>query len=242
MARSNIALSAFICVICGFDSGRLIISSPTLIGVVRGLFQCSRANDTFPLQFCFFETEQEREFQARDGEIADHLGDVGFVESGDNFGIHDHRVVDDQVGNQRSDLLPIIKHWKRFLLINLVASLAQLDDQRAFIELFIEPRLQRVQHLHGRADDVMAQLFVGVFFHNSLPQITQMGADGKELHGPPIPVLNAISRSSLPFLTLAQPACGTVLTEWPGISLAKYVSAYRYGENSRAMESRNFAG
>ena len=46
------------------------------------------------------------------------------------------------------------------LLIDLVPTFAQFDDQSVFVQLLIQPRPQRVQHGHCRPNDCLAQVFV----------------------------------------------------------------------------------
>ena len=52
----------------------------------------------FPLEFVELEIDQQRKLQLSNVQIAEHLGDVRVVERGNDFGIHNHRFVDNQIG------------------------------------------------------------------------------------------------------------------------------------------------
>jgi len=138
-----------------------------------------RADDAFPAEAGEFEIEEEREFEIRDGEIAGHLGDVSVRERGDNLGIDDHEVVDDEVGDESADELAFVVNRKRFLLGDGVAPFGEFDDEGVFVELFVETGLEGVEHLHRGTDDGCAEFCVDQVGHSREkeffgPRITRM--------------------------------------------------------------------
>ena len=55
------------------------------------------------------EVQEQGEPQPGDVEVAEHLGRMGVAERGDDFRIGDHQAVHDQVGDQRADVLTVIR-------------------------------------------------------------------------------------------------------------------------------------
>ena len=70
------------------------------------------------------EVQQQPEPQACMAEVADHLGDVGFMEGGDHLRVHDHDLIDDQVRDQRTDVMFFETDREPLLLIDLATALA----------------------------------------------------------------------------------------------------------------------
>ena len=62
------------------------------------------------------EIEKQSGFQARDVEIAKHLGDVGFIEIGNHFWIDDDSLVYNQVGDEGANELTVVMNGKLFLV------------------------------------------------------------------------------------------------------------------------------
>ncbi len=83
-----------------------------------------------------------------------------FVESRSDFGIGDHFIVDDEVGNQATNELAAIMHWILALLFNDVASGPQFNDQCILIKLLVQTGFEFVQYGHGGTDDVFSYFFV----------------------------------------------------------------------------------
>lgn len=75
------------------------------------------------------------------------------VEGSNHLRIDNDLSVDNQIGHENTDLLPIVKDRKLALLLNLMPTLAKLDDEGILIKLLIQPGLQGIQNRHGRTDD-----------------------------------------------------------------------------------------
>ncbi len=108
------------------------------------------------------EIEKQGGFQARDVEIAKHLGDVGFIEIGNHFRIDDDGLVYNQVGDEGANELTVVMNGKLFLLFADKTFLGEFDDQCALVELFIKTGLEVIEHAHGSTDDDFRELFVVV--------------------------------------------------------------------------------
>jgi hypothetical protein len=107
-----------------------------------------------------FEVEEQGGFEAGDVEVAEHLGDVVLVEGGDDLGIDDDGVVDDEIGDEGADELFIIVNRVLLLLVTNEALFGEFDDEGSLLELFIEAGLEGVEHLHRGSDDDFGELFV----------------------------------------------------------------------------------
>ena len=116
--------------------------------------------DAFDLKPGILEIEKQSGFQARDVEIAKHLGDVGFVEIGNHFRIDDDGLVYNQVGGEGANELTVVLNGILFLLFADKTFLGEFDDQCALVELFIKTRLQFIEHAHSSTDDDLRKLFV----------------------------------------------------------------------------------
>ncbi len=116
--------------------------------------------DPFDLEAGMFEIEEQRGFEAGDVEVAQHLGEVVFVESSDDLGIDDDGFVDDEIGDEVADELAVVVDGVLLLLVTNEALFGEFDDEGTFVEFFIEARLEGVENLHGRADDEFGELFV----------------------------------------------------------------------------------
>ncbi len=124
----------------------------------------------FDLKPGILEIEKQSGFQARDVEIAKHLGDVGFVEIGNHFRIDDDGLVYNQVGEEGANELTVVLNGILFLLFADKTFLGEFDDQCALVELFIKTGLQFIEHAHGSTDDDFREFFVvvkHVFYRNS---------------------------------------------------------------------------
>ena len=62
-----------------------------------------------PFQFRVFKVEKQGDFQTRDVQIAEHLGGMGFVKSGDHLGIGNdfafHGEVGDKLANEMAAII-----------------------------------------------------------------------------------------------------------------------------------------
>lgn len=113
--------------------------------------------DAFDLEAGVFEVEEQGGFETGDVEVAEHLGEVAVVEAGDNLGINDDEVIDDEVRNQGADVLAVVTDDEFPLNIALQALFGEFDDEGAFIELFIKAWLEGEEHLVGGADDLFGE-------------------------------------------------------------------------------------
>jgi len=83
---------------------------------------------------CRFEIEQQRNFQTSDVQVSEHLGDVGFVEFGDDFGIGDHGILHHQIRNQRTGKMSLIPNRILALVVGAQPHADQLDHERLFVK------------------------------------------------------------------------------------------------------------
>ena len=67
-------------------------------------------------------------------------------------GIDDHRIIDNQIRNEIAYQFPVIKNRKWALHRNDVSPIPQFNSQCAFVQFFVEPRLQLVKHFHRGTD------------------------------------------------------------------------------------------
>ena len=102
-------------------------------------------DNTFPLEFGLLEIEQQRKMQTGDGEVTDHLGDVGFVEGRDHLRVNNDRLIHDQVGNKLADLLLLIENPELLLLLDAMAALPQLDDQGVLVDFSSNPGFRELR-------------------------------------------------------------------------------------------------
>jgi hypothetical protein len=124
-----------------------------------------------------FEVQNQCCFETCDGEVAEHLGEVTVVESGDDFGIDDDGFVDDEVRDERADVLFLVVNGKLFLGIAAAALLGEFDDESPLVELFIETGFERPKDLVSGSDNEFGK-FVGV--HDLQPQNARNAQNGGE--------------------------------------------------------------
>ncbi len=124
-------------------------------------------DNALPVQSGVHEIQQECQPQFCDVQVTKHLGNVRLGESRYHFGVDDHRFIDDQVRDQRPDVLIFVEHWKLPLSLDSVATLPKFNDQRSLVQLLIQTGFQRVEDIHRRANDRLAQLFVYEFVGHS---------------------------------------------------------------------------
>ncbi len=125
---------------------------------VKSVVRSELVGDAFDTEFRVLEVEQESGAEAGDVQVAEHLGDMGVGEVGDDFGVHDDGLLDDEVGDQRSDVLPFVEDIVGFLLLATNALLTEFDHEGAFIELFVEAWLEGVKDGHGGTDDDLREV------------------------------------------------------------------------------------
>src|SRR5688500_14317522 len=102
-------------------------------------------HNPFPLKPDGFEVQQESQFQIRDREITDHLGEMRVMESYSDFGIYYNNSVDDQIRLESPDDLLAIVNGKSFLLFDLESTSCQFNYQGVFVEFFVQSRSQSVE-------------------------------------------------------------------------------------------------
>ena len=88
---------------------------------IRGRFG-GLSDDALPAEIGVFEIDEDGEAEIGDGEVADHLGEIGFAENSHDFGIDDDEAVDDEVRDQGVDELSFVEDVETFLLIDGVAA------------------------------------------------------------------------------------------------------------------------
>ncbi len=60
-------------------------------------------DDALPVQSRVLEVQEQGELEPGDVQIANHLSNVCFVESANHFGVDDHSIIDNQIGNEVAD-------------------------------------------------------------------------------------------------------------------------------------------
>src|SRR5437773_8683064 len=103
---------------------------------------CFSPYDSFPLQLGFLEVQQQRHFQACYIQVTEHLRDMGIVECGNDFRIHDDTTVNDYVGNELADQVTAVENRILPLLVNSVCPFLKFDDQCVLVELFVQTRFE----------------------------------------------------------------------------------------------------
>ncbi len=89
---------------------------------------------------------------------------MGIVEGGDDLGIHNYEIINDQIRNQRSHQISLIPDGEPSLLLHLMAAETQLNNQGVLMDLFIQPGSECIENIHGRTDDPLAEFFVNQWF------------------------------------------------------------------------------
>lgn len=118
--------------------------------------------DALDAEFGMFEVEEEGGFEAGDVEVSEHLGEVAVVESGDDLGIHDDRLFDDEVGDEGANVVGVVVDREILLLFAGEALLGKFDDEGAFVEFFIEAGLEGEEYFVGGSNDFFGEV---VGFH-----------------------------------------------------------------------------
>ena len=90
---------------------------------------------------------------------------VTVIETCDDLGIHDNAVFHNEVGNECADELAVVMDGKLLLRIAAETLFGQFDDEGAFVEFFIEARLESEENLVGGSDDLFGEFvcFHGIF-------------------------------------------------------------------------------
>src|ERR1700730_12038098 len=102
-------------------------------------FRSELSHDSLPFQPSRFEIQEKRKFKPADRKITNHLRNVGFIESGDHFGVNDNKVINDQVWHEIANQLRVVKYRKSTLCFNCVTASLQFNRQRAFVKFLIQP-------------------------------------------------------------------------------------------------------
>jgi hypothetical protein len=63
---------------------------------------------------------------------------MAIVEAGDDFGIDDHKIINDEIGNEGADVLAVVANDVFPLHIASQTLLGEFDDKGAFVELLIK--------------------------------------------------------------------------------------------------------
>ena|GEM_PF-3564553 len=109
--------------------------------------------DAFDLEARIFEIEEKGCLEAGNVEIAEHLGEVAVVECSNDFGIDDHQIIHDQIGNEGANVVACVTDDEFPLNIAPQTLLGEFDDKCAFVKLFIETWFEGKEHLVGGSDD-----------------------------------------------------------------------------------------
>ena len=120
-------------------------------------FRGSSENDSFPAQSGFLEIDQQGDFELGDIQVTEHLGHVRVVERRHDFRVDDHRVVHDEIRNERADEATAIAHRIFALLPYDVTTVLEFKSQGVFVQFFIQTRLQLVQNGHRSTNDVFGE-------------------------------------------------------------------------------------
>ena len=138
------------------------------------------SHHAFPFQLGVFEIKKDGKPEAANGKIAHHLSQVGIRKGSDHFCIHDNLIIDYQVWNEITNQLAFIMDGETPLLRDLMACFVQLDDEGIFVELLIEPRLERVQNIHGRTYNLLTEVCVN---HSGLYKINTLSVSIRVIRG-----------------------------------------------------------
>lgn len=130
---------------------------------VSSVVQILLQGDAFDAELGVFEVEKESGFEAGDVEIAQHLSDVVFVESGHDLWIDDDGFIDDEVRDECADMMLVIVNLKVLLVFASKTLLLELDDECALVELLIQSRFKFIEDGVSGSDDGLGD--VGVVRH-----------------------------------------------------------------------------
>ena len=95
---------------------------------------------------------------------------MGFIKATDDFGINDDLFVHDQIRDEFFDELLFVENGKGLLLFDVMALLLKFDDQCILIKFLIQPRFERIQNFHRRADNVAGEMLV-LHFSETKPSV-----------------------------------------------------------------------
>jgi len=98
--------------------------------------------------------------KAGDVEVAEHLGHMGLVECGDDLGIDDDRVVDDEVGNEGADVMRFVMNRELLLRVATEALLGEFDNESTLVDFLVEPGLEGVEDRDRGADDDFGEFLI----------------------------------------------------------------------------------
>src|SRR3982751_923163 len=97
--------------------------------------------NAFPDQARVFEVQQQRELQAGDVEVAEHLRGMRVVKGGDDLRINDHELVNNQIRDQIADQRASVRNRKDTFCRYGSATSLEFDNHRALIKLLIQSGL-----------------------------------------------------------------------------------------------------
>ena len=110
--------------------------------------------DAFDSEAGVLEVEKQGCLETGDVEVTEHLGQMTIVETADHLGIDDDCFCDNEVGNESADKLAVVTDRMLFLLFAYETLFGEFDDECAFVELFIEARLEGEEHFVSGTDDL----------------------------------------------------------------------------------------
>ena len=83
------------------------------------------------------EIEEKGSFQVGNVQVAKHLGDVVIIEGIDHLGVDDDGVVDNEIGDESANEMPVVMDGVLLLLLADKSLLCEFDDEGSLVELFI---------------------------------------------------------------------------------------------------------
>ena len=111
------------------------------------------------------EIEQESGFQAGDVQVTKHLGIVCLGEGCGYFCIHDHTIIYDEIGDERTNMQAVVTNRELSLGVATKSLLCEFNDKRTFVEFLIKAGPKCEEDLVCRTDDFLGQ-FVEIHLRN----------------------------------------------------------------------------
>lgn len=101
---------------------------------------------------------------------------MGIIEFGYYLGIHHHAFIDQQIGNQGIDKDTLVVDIESFLLLDLVATFAEFNNESVFVSFLAEARFERIEDAHRRSDDRMGEFGVNQVSAFELAEAERLGS------------------------------------------------------------------
>jgi len=115
------------------------------------------SDNSSPSEVCMFEVCQDCELEIRDREVSHHLCDMSVVEFFDDLGIDDHVSPNNKIRHNCVDKNALVVDVVAALLVDDVATIAELDNKRILVGPFAQPRPKGIENPHARADNRLAE-------------------------------------------------------------------------------------